>query len=192
MAARRHHPVKHSRTLFFARAVALLLPLPLLLVPISRAQSTKDEPKPATPPGSAELRVELTGGDTKVPIADASVYLKFTEDKLLGNKKIGLNLKTNQNGVARSPKIPQGPCSDSNRRAGLENIRPILRCRSRRADHPDKSRTPVQLLAPTVVCFPAALLQLMPHPSAKSINFHEHARLRRFRTSFPEAFQQLC
>ena len=107
MADRLHHPVKHSRTMFHARALALLLALPLILSSVSRAQTAKDEPKPAKPSGSAQLRIELTGGDTKKPIADASVYLKFTEGKVLRDKPIELNLKTNQNGVARSPQIPK-------------------------------------------------------------------------------------
>ena len=77
-------------------------------MPLLHAQSTKDEAKPAKPSGSAQVRIELTGGDTKKPIADASVYLKFTEDKVLRDKKIEFNLKTNQNGVARSPQIPKG------------------------------------------------------------------------------------
>jgi len=99
---------KHSRTTSLARALALLLALPLLLAPVSRAQSGKDEPKPAKPTGTAVLRVELTGGDAKKPIADASVYVKFTDNGLLRDKKVEFNLKTNQNGVARSPEIPKG------------------------------------------------------------------------------------
>ena len=94
--------------MFVARALALLFVLPLVLAPVLRAQNAKDEPKPAKPSGSAQLRIELTGGDTKKPIADASVYLKFTEGKVLRDKPIELNLKTNQNGVARSPQIPKG------------------------------------------------------------------------------------
>jgi hypothetical protein len=90
------------------RALAVFLALPLLVSPLVRAQSTKDEPKPAKPTSNAQVRVELTGGDTKKPIPDASVYLKFTEGKVLRDKPIELNLKTNQNGVARSPQIPKG------------------------------------------------------------------------------------
>jgi len=54
------------------------------------------------------LRIELTGGEAKKPIVDASVYVKFAEAKTLRDKKIELNLKTNQSGVARSPEIPKG------------------------------------------------------------------------------------
>jgi hypothetical protein len=72
------------------------------------AQSAKEQEKPVKESGTAILRIELTGGDAKKPIVDASVYLKFTEGKLLRDKKVEFNLKTNQNGVARSPEIPKG------------------------------------------------------------------------------------
>ena len=110
MADRAHcpHPAKHSRTIFVARRLVIVLALPLLLAPVLRSQSAKDEPKPAKPSATALLRVELTGSDAKVPIADASVYLKFTADGLIRDKKVEFNLKTNQNGVARSPQIPKG------------------------------------------------------------------------------------
>jgi hypothetical protein len=109
VARQHHHPVKQSRTILAGRGLLILLALPLLLSLALHAQSGKDDPKPAAKPtGTAMLRVELTGGDTKKPIVDASVYLKFTEGKLLRDKKVEFNLKTNQNGVARSPEIPKG------------------------------------------------------------------------------------
>ena len=52
---------------------------------------------------TSRLRIELTGGDENKPVADASVYLRFPQDK-----KVELDLKTNQEGIARSPEIPQG------------------------------------------------------------------------------------
>jgi hypothetical protein len=53
--------------------------------------------------GTSHLRIEVTGGDESKPVADASVYLRFPE-----KKKDELDLKTNQEGVARSPEIRQG------------------------------------------------------------------------------------
>jgi hypothetical protein len=108
MADQLRHRVKPSCT-SRARSLLVLLTLLILVAPAVRAQSGKNDAKPAAKPsGTATLRVELTGGDTKKPIVDASVYLKYTEDKLLRDKKIEFNLKTNQNGVARSPEIPKG------------------------------------------------------------------------------------
>jgi hypothetical protein len=94
----------------FRAAVALLLTLLFLslFTPSPAAQSDKPATpdKPAVPDkhaGTSRLRIEVTGGDTKKPVADASVYLRFPE-----KKKDELDLKTNQEGVARSPEIRQG------------------------------------------------------------------------------------
>jgi hypothetical protein len=86
----------------FVMLAAACLPSSLL------AQAAKGQEKPAQESDTAILLVELTGGDAKKPIVDASVYVKFTEGKLLRDKKVELNLKTNQKGVARSPHIPKG------------------------------------------------------------------------------------
>lgn len=78
-------------------AAALLSTVPMRLA----AQSDK----PAKPDKNAttKLRIEVTGGDANKPVADASVYVRYE-----GDKKFELDLKTNQEGVARSPEIRQG------------------------------------------------------------------------------------
>ena len=108
MAHRLQNPAKLRRAVVCARMLVFLLALPLFLSPFSNAQSAKEESKPAKPSGTAQLRIELTGGDAKKPVADASVYVKFTDNGILRDKRIEFNLKTNQNGVARSPEIPKG------------------------------------------------------------------------------------
>lgn len=109
MADRIHRSAKNARTSARARALLPMLAVLLILSPILQAQSGKDQEKSAKPSATAQLRVELTGGDPKKPVADASVYLKFTEDRaVLRDRRIEFNLKTNQNGVARSPEIPKG------------------------------------------------------------------------------------
>jgi hypothetical protein len=55
------------------------------------------------------LLVEVIGGSDKVPVQEASVYIKFTEVHKIGkDKKLEFDLKTNQEGVARAPDVPQG------------------------------------------------------------------------------------
>ena len=72
------------------------------------AQSAKESKRDDQNP-TARVRIELTGGDSNKPISDASVYVKFYEDqKSRKGKTAEINLKTNQEGVARSPEIPQG------------------------------------------------------------------------------------
>jgi hypothetical protein len=91
------------RALLAGIATLLCTAAPHLLL----AQSSGSQPE-SKPTGNTILRIELTGGEAKKPIIDASVYLKFTEAKALRDKKIEYNLKTNQSGVARSPEIPKG------------------------------------------------------------------------------------
>lgn len=70
----------------------------------SAAAAQNDKPAaPENRQGTSRLRIEVTGGDENKPVADASVYLRFPE-----KKKDELDLKTNQEGIARSPEIRQG------------------------------------------------------------------------------------
>ena len=66
-------------------------------------------PQASKPEETTRLSVEVTGGADNKPVADASVYVKYVEvEKHAKDKKIELNLKTNQEGVAHSPEIPRG------------------------------------------------------------------------------------
>jgi hypothetical protein len=107
MADQLRHAVKQSRAILVATGLLILLALSLACSLALSAQPAQDDPAPK-PSGTAVLRVELTGGEAKKPIVDASVYVKYTEDKLLRDKKVEFNLKTNQRGLARSPQIPKG------------------------------------------------------------------------------------
>jgi hypothetical protein len=58
---------------------------------------------------SNRIRIEVVGGDTDAPVENASVYLKYVEErKLRRDKKIELNVKTNREGVAHIPDAPLG------------------------------------------------------------------------------------
>jgi hypothetical protein len=55
------------------------------------------------------LTIVVTGGEDKKPIDSASVYVRYVEEHKLGkDKKIEMNLKTNQEGVCHVPVIPPG------------------------------------------------------------------------------------
>lgn len=46
----------------------------------------------------------MTGGDDNVPVENASVYVKYIEErKLKKDKKIELSVKTNREGIAHVP-----------------------------------------------------------------------------------------
>jgi hypothetical protein len=89
----------------FRASLALLLAV-FCLPTYGAALAAQSEKPPAAPgkrKGTTRLRIEVTGGDANKPVAEASVYLRFPKDK-----KTELDLKTNQEGVARSPEIAQG------------------------------------------------------------------------------------
>jgi len=68
-----------------------------------------DSNAPTKTPQSNRLRIEVVGGDADTPVENASVYLKYVEErKLRKDKKIELNVKTNREGVAHIPDAPLG------------------------------------------------------------------------------------
>ena len=55
------------------------------------------------------LTIVVTGGEDKQPVDSASVYVRYVEErKLIKDKKIEMNLKTNMAGVCHVPEIPRG------------------------------------------------------------------------------------
>ena len=95
----RRAPAARAAVIFLAFFAVVAL-VPTLTMPLP-GQSDK----PAKPDKNAttRLRIEVTGGDANKPVADASVYVRYPDDK-----KFELDLKTNQEGIARSPEIRQG------------------------------------------------------------------------------------
>ncbi len=86
-----------------AMAIAALLS-GVTLVAAAPGRQKKDAKQTET----TRITLEVTGGDEKKPVADASVYLKYVIAKRIKDQKLELNLKTNQDGVTHSPEIPQG------------------------------------------------------------------------------------
>lgn len=81
------------------------------LVGVASAQDPS--PAPKAPPQSAvefsRLTIEVTGGDTAVPVENASVYVKYVEEHIIRkDKRLELNVKTNREGVAHVPDAPVG------------------------------------------------------------------------------------
>ena len=57
----------------------------------------------------ARITVEVTGGEKSTPIENASVYIKYVEErKIKSNKTVELNVKTNREGTAHVPDAPIG------------------------------------------------------------------------------------
>lgn len=101
-------PASRGVDVFYPLALAAIL----LVATAAYAQSAKGgktDSKPDSKDSVSRLRIEVTGGDQSKPVADASVYVKFSEDrKILKDKHIELSLKTNEQGITRSPEIPTG------------------------------------------------------------------------------------
>jgi hypothetical protein len=55
------------------------------------------------------LTIEVSGGEKNVAVENASVYLKYVEErKLSKDRKYALNVKTNRSGIAHIPDPPLG------------------------------------------------------------------------------------
>jgi hypothetical protein len=83
------------------------------LLAAGMAAQSSQAPAPKTPPQRLEsisrLTIEVTGGDKDVPVENASVYVKYVEErKLFKDRKFELNVKTNREGLAHVPEAPLG------------------------------------------------------------------------------------
>jgi hypothetical protein len=73
--------------------------------PAAQGDGTAAAPAPAI----QKLTIEVSGGEKNVAVENASVYLKYSEEKKLRkDKKYALNVKTNRDGTAHIPDPPLG------------------------------------------------------------------------------------
>jgi hypothetical protein len=86
-----------------------------LLLSCQAVQTSAQDSKPAEtkPPASQQnapvyrLTLVVTGGEKNVPVVNASVYIKYVEERKIKKDKVTeLNVKTNQDGAAHIP-VPQ-------------------------------------------------------------------------------------
>ena len=98
-------------TEYFARVCLMTCAL------ITHGASTQDPPAPpskpqaAAPAGDVQTRItiEVTGGEKSVPVENASVYVKFIEERTIRkDKKLEMNVKTSREGIAHVPNAPLG------------------------------------------------------------------------------------
>jgi len=91
--------------------VTLLAALVLLFAVTGRGQDNDATSKGKSDADSkvAHLTIVVTGGEDKRPVENASVYVRYAQErKLYKDKKIEMNLKTNMTGVVHVPEIPHG------------------------------------------------------------------------------------
>lgn len=90
------------------RMVSILI---LLIAVVAHAQDKEADAKAKSDSDGKDVRLTIivTGGEDKKPIDSASVYVRYVEEHKHGkDKKIEMNLKTNQSGVCHVPVIPPG------------------------------------------------------------------------------------
>jgi hypothetical protein len=94
---------------FLKNVVHIASVILLLLAVGARAQDKDSDAKRKSDSGSknVKLTIVVTGGEEKKPIDGASVYVRYVEERKIGkDKKVEMNLKTNQEGICHVPVIP--------------------------------------------------------------------------------------
>jgi len=94
---------------FIKTALGVLSLVALFLGSAARAQEKSAAAKAGQDSASKDerLTIVVTAGDEKKPVENASVYIRFIDEHKHGkDKKIEMNLKTNQAGVCHVPIIP--------------------------------------------------------------------------------------
>jgi len=84
-----------------------------MLAALGQLGSAQTTPAPAKTQAltdqTSHVTIEVSGGDKEEPVENASVYIKYVEErKVKKNKKVELNVKTNRDGTAHVPDAPQG------------------------------------------------------------------------------------
>jgi len=77
---------------------------------LARPGEVQAQAKAQTPPSAtSRVTIEVSGGENETPVENASVYIKYVEErKIRRDKKIELNVKTNREGTAHLPDAPLG------------------------------------------------------------------------------------
>jgi len=104
-------PVVRIEPNFSKKVVLTLSSLVLCFALGLSAQDKGDDTKGKADTAAKDSRITIivTGGEEKKPVDAASVYVKYVEERKLGkDKKIEMNLKTNQSGICHIPVLPPG------------------------------------------------------------------------------------
>lgn len=100
---------RRSNPLKFVLRSCVLLCLVFALAAHGQEKDSDAKAKSDSAAKDSRLTIVVTGGDEKKPVDSASVYIRFVEEHKHGkDKKVEMNLKTNQEGVCHVPVIPPG------------------------------------------------------------------------------------
>jgi hypothetical protein len=94
---------------FWCIAALLLVATPQISARQTQTPAPEQKPQPPMPPHMSRVTIEVSGGENETPIENASVYLKYIEErKIRKDKKLEMNVKTNREGAAHIPAAPMG------------------------------------------------------------------------------------
>ena len=111
LSSYRRVPAVRSASSFVKISLRMVSFLILLTAMVVHGQDKDAAAKAKTDAASTDVRLTIvvTGGEDKKPIDSASVYIRYVEEHKHGkDKKIEMNLKTNQSGICHVPVIPPG------------------------------------------------------------------------------------
>ena len=92
-----------------ALAIASVLQIAIAQQTAQQTQAPEQKAPPPPPPNMSRVTIEVSGGESNTPVENASIYLKYIEErKLRKDKKVELNVKTNRDGTAHIPDAPLG------------------------------------------------------------------------------------
>jgi hypothetical protein len=83
----------------------------LLIAVAANGQDKNTDAKTNAASNTTDMRLTIVviGGEDKKPVDSASVYVRYVDEHKHGkDKKVEMNLKTNQSGVCHVPVIPPG------------------------------------------------------------------------------------
>src|SRR5260370_21904936 len=97
------------RRIMLGAALVWSLGVATCVVAQEKATATTQSESSAPAPAVKKLTIEVSGGEKNVAVENASVYLKYVEEKKLRkDKKYALNVKTNRDGTTHIPDPPLG------------------------------------------------------------------------------------
>ncbi len=109
-------------------SIVCLAALALFCLPML-AKKTQDAAPPSktTMDQTARITIEVSGGEKSVPVENASVYIKYVEErKVKKDKTVELNVKTNRDGTAHVPGRTTWAGAGSGGGRRMENVWPLV------------------------------------------------------------------
>jgi hypothetical protein len=102
----------HDGMRFLRSAACYLVTLVLATLSIMPLRGVAANPAKSQAPSieqTSRVTIEVSGGEKETPVENASVYLKYVEErKIRKDKVLELNVKTNRDGAAHIPSAPFG------------------------------------------------------------------------------------